>query len=255
MIFGRAKALIFKRKKKNTPEIDKSLLPKHVAIIMDGNGRWAKKRGVPKIVGHRAGAEALRRVSRFAGRMGIEYITVYAFSTENWKRSEQEVSDLMSLLMQYLKNAEKELAGDEVRIRVIGDKTRFFSELQKEMDRVENVTAKNKACTVNIALNYGSRDEITLAVRKISAMVRDGKMKCEDICEKTISENLYTYYMPDPDLVIRSSGEQRLSNFLMWQSSYSELYFTDTLWPDFDENEFMKAIEAYVKRDRRFGGR
>lgn len=245
----------FKRKTKKTSVIDKELLPKHVAIIMDGNGRWAKKHAVPRKAGHKAGADALRKVSRFAGRMGIEYITVYAFSTENWKRSEQEVSDLMALLMQYLKNAEKELAGDEVRIRVIGDRTRFSENLQKEMDRVERVTAHNKACTVNIALNYGSRDEIVMAVKKIAAAVADGKMRCEDICEKTVSDNLYTYYMPDPDLVIRSSGEERLSNFLMWQSSYSELYFTDTLWPDFDENEFTKAIKSYIARNRRYGGR
>lgn len=243
------------KKKKIQKTFDKELLPRHVAIIMDGNGRWAKKRSVPRIVGHRAGAEALRNVSRFAGRMGIEYITVYAFSTENWKRSEQEVSDLMSLLMQYLKNAEKELAGDEVRIRVIGDKTRFSPELQAEMERVETVTRENKACTVSIALNYGSRDEIVNAVKKIAAAVKEGSLDADDIDEQIISENLYTHYMPDPDLVIRSSGEERLSNFLMWQSSYSELYFTDTLWPDFDEAEFTKAIEAYIGRNRRFGGR
>ena len=245
---------LFKRKSVKT-QIDKELLPKHVAIIMDGNGRWAKKHSVPRKVGHKAGADALRNVSRFAGRMGIEYITVYAFSTENWKRSEQEVSDLMALLMQYLKNAEKELAGDEVRIRVIGDKTKFSPELQQEMARVEKVTEHNKACTVNIALNYGSRDEITTAVKNIAIKVKEGSLDIDDITQETISDNLYTYYMPDPDLVIRSSGEERLSNFLMWQAAYSELYFTDTLWPDFDENEFTKAIEAYIKRNRRFGGR
>lgn len=246
---------LFGKREKKVPEIDKKLLPRHVAIIMDGNGRWAKKHMVPRKAGHKAGADALRKVSRFAGRMGVEYITVYAFSTENWKRSEQEVSDLMDLMMQYLKNAEKELAGDEVRIRVIGDRTRFSSELQKEMERVEKVTEKNKACMVNIALNYGSRDEIVTAVKKIASCVERGEMKSAEICEKTISDNLYTYYMPDPDLVIRSSGEERLSNFLMWQSAYSELYFTDTLWPDFDEKEFTKAIEAYIRRNRRFGGR
>lgn len=243
------------KKKESAKSFDKELLPKHVAIIMDGNGRWAKKRSLPRKMGHKAGAEALRKVSRFAGRMGIEYITVYAFSTENWKRSEQEVSDLMELLMQYLKNAEKELAGDEVRIRVIGDKTRFSPELQAEMDRVERVTKDNAACTVSIALNYGSRDEIVTAVKKIAKDVNEGIISAEDISEKLISDNLYTYYMPDPDLVIRSSGEERLSNFLMWQSAYSELYFTDTLWPDFGEAEFTKAIEAYIGRNRRFGGR
>ncbi len=244
---------LFKKRKKEP--IKKELLPKHVAIIMDGNGRWAKKHGVPRKMGHKAGADALRNVSRFAGRMGIEYITVYAFSTENWKRSSQEVKDLMELLLNYLKNAEKELAGDEVRIRVIGDKSKFSDELQKEMARVEKVTENNKACTVNIALNYGSRDEIVGAVKKIAEKVKNGEVDIENIDDKLVSDNLYTYYMPDPDLVIRSSGEERLSNFLMWQSAYSELYFTDTLWPDFDEDEFTKAIEAYISRNRRFGGR
>lgn len=244
---------LFKKRKKEP--IKKELLPKHVAIIMDGNGRWAKKHGVPRKMGHKAGADALRNVSRFAGRMGIEYITVYAFSTENWKRSAEEVKDLMELLLTYLKNAEKELAGDEVRIRIIGDKTKFSEELQKEMARVEKVTENNKACTVNIALNYGSRDEIVSAVKKIAEKVKCGEVDIENIDDKLVSDNLYTNYMPDPDLVIRSSGEERLSNFLMWQSAYSELYFTDTLWPDFDEDEFTKAIEAYVSRNRRFGGR
>lgn len=243
------------KKRKEQKTFDKELLPKHVAIIMDGNGRWAKKHSVPRAVGHRAGAEALKKISGFAGRMGIQYITVYAFSTENWKRSEQEVSDLMSLLLEYLKNAEKELAGDDARIRIIGDRTRFSPELQKEMDRVENVTKDNSSCTINIALNYGSRDEIVSSVKKIVKAVSENKISLEEIDEKTISENLYTSYMPDPDLVIRTSGEMRLSNFLMWQSSYSELYFTDTLWPDFDENEFTKAIEEYMSRNRRFGGR
>ncbi len=246
--------MLFSKKKKNI-SFDKELLPKHVAIIMDGNGRWAKKRSVPRIVGHRAGAEALRKVIRFAGKIGIKYITVYAFSTENWKRSNQEVSDLMSLLLQYLKNAEKELAGDDARIRIIGDKSKFSPELQSEMERVENVTKNNAACIVNIALNYGSRDELVFAVKKIAKSVLDGEISLDEIDEKAISDNLYTYYMPDPDLVIRSSGEMRLSNFLMWQSSYSELYFTNTLWPDFDEKEFTKAIEEYMSRNRRFGGR
>ncbi|HIV02299.1 MAG TPA: isoprenyl transferase [Candidatus Aphodoplasma excrementigallinarum] len=243
---------LFRKAKK---EYDKALLPKHVAIIMDGNGRWAKKRSLPRIMGHRAGADALRRVSRFAGHMGIEYITVYAFSTENWKRSDEEVSGLMSLLLDYLKNAEKELGGDEVRIRVIGDPARFSDEIQQQIKRVEAVTKDNKAVTVTLALNYGGRDELVHAVKAIAKEVQDGKTDPDSIDEKTVSRHLYTYDMPDPDLVIRTSGELRLSNYLLWQTSYSELYFTDTLWPDFDEKEFTKAIDAYLSRSRRFGGR
>lgn len=243
---------LFRKAKK---EYDKALLPKHVAIIMDGNGRWAKKRSLPRIMGHRAGADALRRVSRFAGHMGIEYITVYAFSTENWKRSDEEVSGLMSLMLDYLKNAEKELGGDEVRIRVIGDPTRFSDEIQQQIKRVEAVTKDNKAVTVTLALNYGGRDELVHAVKAIAKKVQNGKTNPDSIDEETVSRHLYTYDMPDPDLVIRTSGELRLSNYLLWQTSYSELYFTDTLWPDFDEKEFTKAIDAYLSRNRRFGGR
>lgn len=243
---------LFRKAKK---EYDKALLPKHVAIIMDGNGRWAKKRSLPRIMGHRAGADALRRVSRFAGHMGIEYITVYAFSTENWKRSDKEVSGLMSLMLDYLKNAEKELGGDEVRIRVIGDPTRFSDEIQQQIKRVEAVTKDNKAVTVTLALNYGGRDELVHAVKAIAKEVQNGKTNPDSIDEETVSRHLYTYDMPDPDLVIRTSGELRLSNYLLWQTSYSELYFTDTLWPDFDEKEFTKAIDAYLSRNRRFGGR
>ncbi len=243
----------FKKAKKK--EYNKAALPKHVAIIMDGNGRWAKKRSLPRIMGHRAGADALRKVSRFAGHMGIEYITVYAFSTENWKRSDEEVSGLMSLLLDYLKNAEKELGGDEVCIRVIGDTTRFSDEIQQQIKRVEAVTKDNKAVTVTLALNYGARDEIIRAVRGIAKEVQAGTLAAEDIGEDTVSRHLYTDYMPDPDLIIRTSGEMRLSNYLLWQSSYSELYFTDTLWPDFDEKEFTKAIDTYLSRNRRFGGR
>lgn len=243
---------LFRKAKK---EYDKALLPKHVAIIMDGNGRWAKKRSLPRIMGHRAGADALRRVSRFAGHMGIEYITVYAFSTENWKRSDEEVSGLMSLMLDYLKNAEKELGGDEVRIRVIGDPTRFSDEIQQQIKRVEAVTKDNKAVTVTLALNYGGRDELVHAVKAIAKEVQNGKTNPDSIDEETVSRHLYTYDMPDPDLVIRTSGELRLSNYLLWQTSYSELYFTDTLWPDFDEKEFTKAIDAYLSRNRRFGGR
>lgn len=243
---------LFNSKKK---QYDKNTLPKHVAIIMDGNGRWAKKRSLPRMMGHRAGADALRKVSRFAGNMGIEYITAYAFSTENWKRSDEEVSGLMSLLLEYLKNAEKELGGDDVRIRVIGDTTRFSDEIREQIERVERVTKDNKSVTVTLALNYGARDEILRAARSLATDVKNDKIEEKEIDEKLFSSRLYTEYMPDPDLVIRTSGEMRISNYLLWQISYSEFYFTDVLWPDFDEKEFMRAIDAYLMRNRRFGGR
>ncbi|MBE7026445.1 MAG: isoprenyl transferase [Ruminococcaceae bacterium] len=243
---------LFKKKPK---EYDKSSLPKHVAIIMDGNGRWAKKRSLPRMMGHRAGADALRKVSRFAGNMGIEYITVYAFSTENWKRSDEEVSGLMSLLLEYLKNAEKELGADDVRIRVIGDTSRFSDEIKEQIVRVEKLTQNNTSVTVTLALNYGGRDEILRAAKNIALDVKSGLVDINDIDEKLFSSKLYTDYMPDPDLVIRTSGEMRLSNYLLWQSSYSEFYFTPVLWPDFGEKEFTQAIDEYLSRNRRFGGR
>ncbi len=241
--------------KKSKKQYDKSLLPKHVAIIMDGNGRWAKKRSLPRMMGHKAGADTLRKISRFAGKMGIEYITVYAFSTENWKRSDEEVSGLMSLLLEYLKNAETELGADDVRIRVIGDKSRFSQEIQDEIERVENVTKDNNSVTVTLALNYGGRDEILRAARHLALDVKSGNINAKDIDESLFSSQLYTNYMPDPDLVIRTSGEMRISNYLLWQISYSEFYFTNVLWPDFNEKEFTKAIDAYLLRNRRFGGR
>ena len=241
--------------KKHTKTYDKDALPKHVAIIMDGNGRWAKKRSVPRVVGHKTGAETLKKISKYAGKIGIKYITVYAFSTENWKRDEEEVSGLMGLLLHYLKTAETELAGDNARICVLGDRSRFSEEIQAEMARVEKVTEKNDGVIVSLALNYGSRDEITTAVKAIAEQVKSGTLDVQAIEEKDISAHLYTHFLPDPDLIIRTSGEMRLSNFLMWQSAYSEFYFTDKLWPDFSEKDFDDAIDAYLRRNRRFGGR
>lgn len=243
---------IFKKHKKS---YEKDTLPKHVAIIMDGNGRWAKKHSVPRVVGHRSGAETLKKISKYAGELGIKYITVYAFSTENWKRDEEEVTGLMGLLLHYMKNAEKELGGDNARIRVIGERSRFSPEIQAQMQRVEKVTEKNDGVIVTLALNYGSRDEILHTVRALVQQVQNGTLLPEQITEETISSSLYTSFLPDPDLIIRSSGEMRLSNFLLWQSAYSELYFTDTLWPDFSEKDFNAAIDAYLARNRRYGGR
>ena len=241
--------------KKKTLQLNPDRLPRHIAIIMDGNGRWAAKRGLPRKAGHRAGAEALRKICRHAGKIGIGYLTVYAFSTENWKRSADEVDALMSLLLQYLKNAETELGGDRARIRVIGDRSSFSPEIQREMQRVERVTAQNDELTVVLALGYGGRDEIVRAARKLAAEVQAGSLQPSQIDEALFADSLYTAGIPDPDLLIRTSGELRLSNFLPWQTTYSEFYMTDTLWPDFDELQFEQAIAAFQKRERRFGGR
>lgn len=240
---------------KKPKTFDKNSLPRHVAIIMDGNGRWARRRALPRQAGHRAGAEALRRICRYAGKIGIRYITVYAFSTENWKRSDSEVSSLMELLLYYLKNAEKELGGDDARICVIGDRSCFSEEIQREMARVEEVTKNNGPLTVTLALNYGGRSEIVRAVKGLVKDINAGKQSIDGIDEDTFSSYLDTHILPEPDLIIRTSGEMRLSNFLLWQSAYSEFYFCDTLWPDFDEKAFDRALIAYHRRDRRFGGR
>ena len=246
-------ALFSKRKAQST--IYDAPLPCHVAIIMDGNGRWAKKRLLPRSAGHSAGAQALKKLCRYANKIGIKYMTVYAFSTENWSRSSEEVSALMSLLLQYLKNAETELAGDRARIRIIGDRSRFSDEIRAEMTRVEIVTSGNDEMTVNLALNYGGREDICSAAKQIARDAASGKIDPDSLTESQFGDYLYTAGMPDPDLVIRTSGELRLSNFLLWQCAYSEFYATDALWPDFDEALFDKAILAYQSRSRRFGGR
>lgn len=246
---------LFKRKATSLKDTALSTPPEHVAIIMDGNGRWAKKHLLPRAAGHKSGAETLKKIARFANKCGVKYLTVYAFSTENWKRAESEVTALMNLLLYYLKNAEKELAGDEAKICIIGDRTPFSDEIKAEMERVERVTKDNNQLVLSIALNYGSRDEIRRGVKKIAERAANGEISPDDVTEELISSSLDTSFLPDPDLVIRTSGELRLSNYLMWQSAYSELYFTDVLWPDFDENEFLKALEAFSLRKRRFGGR
>ncbi|MCQ2368722.1 MAG: polyprenyl diphosphate synthase [Kiritimatiellae bacterium] len=215
----------------------------HLAVIMDGNGRWATSRLKPRIFGHRAGAQALDRVMHYCKDAGIKYLTVYAFSTENWKRSEEEVSGLMTLLSTFIKSKEKELLENGVRFRVIGRRTDLSEKLQKEIAELEEKT-KGGAFTLVVALSYGSRDEIVRAA-----------MKFKGSTEEEFAECLDTAGIPDPDLIIRTSGELRLSNFLMWQAAYSEFYFTDKLWPDFDKEEFDKALESFSKRERRMGGR
>ncbi len=237
-------------KKKKTKQL---VVPKHVAIIMDGNGRWASKRGLPRLAGHQAGVEALKRVVRASQFEGVEYLTVYAFSTENWNRPEDEVMGLMDLIVFFLKRDLKELSREGVRIRTIGDISALPSEPLKEiLDAVES-TQHNLGLQLIIALNYGGRQEIVTATQKIARDCLSGLIAPEAITESLFSDALYTTDLPDPDLIIRTSGEIRISNFMLWQSSYSEYFFTDLLWPDFDHEALLTAISAYASRDRRFG--
>lgn len=241
-------------KKHKTNEIDHTRLPVHIGVIMDGNGRWAKRRGLPRSAGHSAGAEALKKIVTECNNMGIKYITVYAFSTENWKRPKEEVDFLMGLLMDYLKNAETTLAGENVVIRAIGSREELSEELREQIKKTEKFTEKNDGIIMNIALNYGAREEIVKAVRDIGDDLLAEKIKREDITSELISGHLYTANQPDPDLIIRTSGEERISNFLLWQLAYSELWFTDKLWPDFKVADLHRAIADYQHRNRRYGG-
>lgn len=227
--------------------------PQHVAIIMDGNGRWAQKRGLPRLAGHRKGAETLQQIVRAAGELGIKYVTVYAFSTENWQRDPAEVSGLMDLLRQYLKSEFKEIQENGVRIIFIGERNMLAADIVEQMYKIEHDTAKNDKLTLCIALSYGSRQEIVSAAQKIAACAQKGDINLEDIDIKMFSSMLYTKDVPDPDLVIRTSGEQRLSNYLLWQLAYAELAFTPTLWPDFSKQELEKIITDFTKRERRYG--
>ena len=244
--------MLFRTKK--TVDIDTSALPRHIGIIMDGNGRWAKKRGLPRSAGHKAGAESLKKIITEANNLGVEYITVYAFSTENWKRPKEEVDYLMGLLMDYLINAEKTLAGENVVIRAIGSRKELSEEMQRQIIKTEEFTKNNTGIVMNIALNYGGREEILHAVKDISRAVKAGEISADDINECNISDALYTGGQPDVDLLIRTSGEMRLSNFMLWQVSYAEMWFTDKLWPDFKPADLRKAIYDFQNRGRRFGG-
>ncbi len=237
--------------------LDMDRLPTHVAIVMDGNGRWAKKRALPRLAGHNAGMKAMHNIVKYASDSGIRYLTVYAFSTENWKRSVEEVSGIFGLLVRYVDAELAELNENNVRVNILGDYGRLPDDARERLDRTLRTTARNTGMTFNIALNYGSRDEITRAVKKLAQRVKDGELEPEDIDEAAVSAELWTgiYGVPDPELVIRTSGELRLSNYLLWQSAYSEFVFTDVLWPDFTPAEFDKALEEYAKRERRFGGR
>ena len=229
-------------------------IPQHIAIILDGNGRWAKAKGMPRNYGHTAGARNVETVCQAAHDLGVKYVTMYAFSTENWNRPEGEVEALMKLLESYLKNCIKTADKNNMRVRVIGDTTRLSERFQERIRELEAASAKNDGLNLQIAINYGSRDEMTRAMRRMSEDVAAGKRKPEEITESVFEEYLDTAGIPDPDLLIRTSGVLRLSNFLLWQLAYSEFYFTDVPWPDFHKEELERAIEAYNKRDRRFGG-
>ena len=233
---------------------EKENVPRHVAIILDGNGRWAKKRMLPRNAGHAAGSRNVEKICKAAWEMGIEYVTMYAFSTENWSRPQSEVDALMKLLHQSLSDCLKTSKKNNMQVRVIGDISKLDIDLQEKIRELEKFSAQNTGLHFQVALNYGSRNEIVRAVRKIAADVAEGKLVLSGIQEDLFGEYLDTVGIPDPDLMIRTSGEQRLSNYLLWQLAYTEFYFTDVLWPDFDKKELEKAVEYYQKRDRRFGG-
>lgn len=233
---------------------DPSPGPQHVAIIMDGNGRWAKARGLPRVAGHRRGADAVRRVIRGAGELGVPVLTLFAFSTENWARPADEVSDLMGLLRHYLRHELEELGRNGAKLRVIGDRDRLAKDIVKDITDAEARTRTNTRIDVNICINYGSRDEILRATRSLARKVAAGEITAEQIDESRFGRELLTAGLPDPDLLIRTSGEQRISNFLLWQCAYAELVFMDTLWPDFGKEQLEQAIAEFRKRERRYGG-
>lgn len=229
-------------------------VPQHVAIILDGNGRWAKAKGMPRNYGHAQGSKNVEHICEEAWRLGIKYLTVYAFSTENWSRPKSEVDALMKLLRNYMKTCLKTAAKNDMKVRVIGDKTRLDDDIRDRIEELEEASKDNNGLNFTIALNYGSRDEMVRAVRALARDCANGKVAPEQIDEKLYASYLDTSELPDPDLLIRTSGEQRLSNYLLWQLAYSEFYFTDIPWPDFTKEELIKAIEYYNNRDRRFGG-
>ncbi len=229
-------------------------IPEHVGIIMDGNGRWAKKRALPRSVGHKYGAQNFRKITRYISKQGVKVLTLYAFSTENWKRPAEEVGALMKLFRQYLVDSLTDFREDDIKVVFIGDRSAFDSKLVELINESEEVAKDRKGMLLNIAMNYGSRDEILRAVKMISRDVRDNKLDPDKITEEDISSRLYTANLPDPDLIIRTGGEFRLSNFMLYQSAYSEFYSTETLWPDFHEEDFDNAVMEYNRRNRRFGG-
>ncbi len=228
-------------------------MPTHIAIIMDGNGRWAKKRGLPKIMGHQQGVESVKRIVKTSIKFGVKYLTLYAFSTENWHRPRKEVKALFGLLENFLDNQMRLFEENDVRLSFIGEKNKIWPKLKEKMEHFENKTLNNKALSLNIALSYGGREEILNAVKTLVNMAKDGNIDSSKINEKFFSKYLYTKNIPDPDLLIRTSGEMRVSNFLLWQISYAEIYVTEKLWPDFSERDLKLAIDTYQKRERRYG--
>ena len=240
---------LFKSLKKEAGRLDFDRLPRHIAIIMDGNGRWAKKRGLPRTAGHAAGAEVFRKIATYCKNIGIQYFTVYAFSTENWKRPAEEVEAIMKLLGKFLSEALRDMEKNRVKVKFLGDLSPLSEDLRALIAETEEISKKYDGVQVNLCVNYGGRDEL---VRGVNEWIREHPG--EEMTEEEVSRRLYTRDIPDPDLIIRPSGEYRLSNFLMWQSAYTEFYFTDVLWPDFTTEDMDKAIAAYQSRDRRYGG-
>lgn len=236
-------------------EIDMEKLPVHIAIIMDGNGRWAKKRFLPRKFGHKAGADTLENITKAADKLGVKHLTVYAFSTENWKRTEEEVKGIMDLLRSYLDRYIAKADKENIKIDIIGEKSRLDADIQEKIKKIESLSADKPGLNLHIALNYGGRDDILRGIQKIAKKVEVGELKADDITEKMISESLDTGFYPDPELVIRTSGEERISNFLLWQIAYSEFVFNKKLWPDYTEEDLYEDICYYQNRDRRFGGR
>jgi len=239
--------------KQNT-QLDRERIPQHVAIVMDGNGRWAKKRGLPRLAGHNAGMEALKEIVKRSDVLGVKYLTVYAFSTENWKRPQDEVSGIFKLLIVYMKRELEELHANNVRVRILGDYSRLPADSVAALETALAKTKNNTGLTFNIALNYGGRDEIMRAVRSLAEECCEGRLTADQLTEEMLGERMYTGGSPDPELIIRTSGELRLSNFLLWQSAYSEFVFTDVLWPDFTPEEYERCIAEFQGRKRRYGG-
>lgn len=244
---------ILKKAKENI-SIKDIELPKHIGIIMDGNGRWAKKRGLPRTAGHTQGAQTFRKIARYCSDIGIKYLTVYAFSTENWKRPKDEVDAIMKLFKEYMIEAISDFQDDSIVVKFIGDRSVFSSDMLELIERNEHDSKDREGMVLNIAMNYGGRDEIVHAVKNIAQDIKDGKLDIDDISDKLLSDNMYTSGQPDPDLIIRPSGEYRTSNFLLWQSAYSEYCIMDVLWPDFTSKDLDKALIEFAKRNRRFGG-
>ena len=245
---------LFKRNKPEFTDISQIELPAHIGIIMDGNGRWAKKRGLPRSAGHTAGAQTFRKIARYCSDIGIRHLTVYAFSTENWRRPENEISALMKLFRQYLEEALRDFKDDSIVLKFLGDRSAFSPELLALMNENEEESKDRDGMVLNIAMNYGGRAELVSAIREIAKHAADNQLSPDSIDEQTVSDYLYTKGQPDPDLIIRPSGEHRTSNFLLWQSAYSEYVIMDVLWPDFKEEHLNKALIEYANRNRRFGG-